>query len=62
VKEIEILQLRKLGLTQVEVSRKVGISQAAVSNFEKNAQRKISDSLKTLKIAAELHVAGEIRE
>jgi transcriptional regulator len=55
-KEIEVLQLRKLGLTQVEVSKKIGISQAAVSSFEKNANRKIEDSHQILKIAAELKV------
>jgi Tfx family DNA-binding protein len=59
-KEIEVLKLRKLGLTQVEVSKKLEISQAAVSSFEKNAYRKIEDAQKTLKIAEELHlIPGE---
>jgi len=58
-KEIEVLQLRKLGLTQVEVSKKIGISQAAVSSFEKNAYKKIDDSHKTLLIAAELKLQAE---
>jgi Tfx family DNA-binding protein len=55
-KEIEVLKLRKLGLTQVEVSKKLEISQAAVSSFEKNAYRKIEDAKQTLKIAEELHL------
>jgi transcriptional regulator len=45
-KEIDVLKLRKLGLTQVEVSKKIGISQAAVSSFEKNALKKIEDAKK----------------
>ncbi|MBN2459522.1 helix-turn-helix domain-containing protein, partial [Candidatus Woesearchaeota archaeon] len=36
-KEIEVLELRAKKLTQIEVSKKLGISQAAVSHFEKNA-------------------------
>lgn len=58
-KEIEVLQLRKLGLTQVEVSKKIGISQAAVSSFEKNAYKKIDDSYEILRIAAALKVEAE---
>jgi transcriptional regulator len=53
-KEIEVLKLRKLGLTQVEVSSKLEISQAAVSSFENNAHRKIEDAQKTLKTADEI--------
>lgn len=45
-KEIEVLKLRKLGLTQIEVSKKIGISQAAISSFEKNALKKIEDAKK----------------
>jgi transcriptional regulator len=50
-KEIDVLQLRKLGLTQVEVSKKMGISQAAVSSFEKNALKKIDDAKEVERIA-----------
>jgi len=53
-KEIQVLTLRKQGLTQVEVAKKLGITQAAVSNFEKNAHRKISDAKETLEIARRL--------
>ena len=58
-KEIKVLELRKQGLTQVEVAEKLGITQAAVSNFEKNAHRKISDAEETLKIAEDLGVKDE---
>ncbi len=58
-KEIEVLQLRKLGLTQVEVSKKMGISQAAVSSFEKNAHRKIDDSQQILKLVVQLKINSE---
>ncbi|MGV8168989.1 MAG: sigma factor-like helix-turn-helix DNA-binding protein [Candidatus Nanoarchaeia archaeon] len=46
-KEIEVLRLRKASLTQVEVAKKLGISQAAVSSFEKNALKKIEDAENT---------------
>ncbi|MFH0869502.1 MAG: sigma factor-like helix-turn-helix DNA-binding protein [archaeon] len=53
-KEIRILELRAKKLTQVEVSKKLDISQAAVSHFEKNALRKIKESEQTLEIAKKL--------
>lgn len=57
-KEIEVVKLRKEGLTQVEVARKIGISQAAVSNFEKNAYHKIGDAQAVLKIAENMKLTG----
>lgn len=45
-KELEVLKLRRANLTQVEVAKKIGISQAAVSGFEKNALKKIDDAKK----------------
>jgi Tfx family DNA-binding protein len=53
-KEIEVLRLRKSELTQVEVAKKLGISQAAVSSFEKNALRKINEAHSTVKLAGNL--------
>jgi len=50
-KEIQVIELRKKGLTQIDVAKKLSITQAAVSNFEKNAHRKISEAKETLKIA-----------
>ena len=53
-KEIRVLELRAKGLTQIEVSKKLGISQAAVSHFEKNALRKIKEAKETLEVAKRL--------
>jgi transcriptional regulator len=55
-KEVQILELRAKKLTQVEVSRKLGISQAAVSHFEKNALRKIKEAAETLEVAKRLKI------
>jgi len=55
-KEIEVLELRAKELTQIEVSKKLGISQAAVSNFEKNALRKITEAEQTLGEAKRLRL------
>ena len=55
-KEIDVLKLRKLGLTQVEVSKKIGISQAAVSSFEKNALKKIEDARKIEKLVNQMKI------
>jgi len=53
-KEIRILELRAKKLTQTEVSKKLNISQAAVSHFEKNALRKIKEAEQALEIAKKL--------
>jgi len=53
-KEIDVLTLRKKGLTQIDVAKKLKITQAAVSNFEKNAHRKIIEAKKTASIAKKL--------
>jgi transcriptional regulator len=53
-KEIQILELRAKKLTQVDVSKKLDISQAAVSHFEKNAIRKIKESEMIIEIAKKL--------
>ncbi len=55
-KEIEILRLRKADLTQIEVAKKLGISQAAVSSFEKNAQRKIDEAHFTMKLVGKMNL------
>jgi HTH-type transcriptional regulator, fmd operon transcriptional regulator len=55
-KEIQVLELRQKGLTQTEVSKKLGISQAAVSHFEKNALRKISEAKTTIETAKRLKI------
>jgi len=55
-KEIGVLELRAKGLTQVEVAKKLGISQAAVSDFEKNARRKIYEAQEILDVAKTLGI------
>ena len=55
-KEIQVLELRDKKLTQIEVSKKLNISQAAVSHFEKNALRKISEAKEIIKIARKLNI------
>lgn len=55
-KEKQVLQLRKQGLTQVEVAKRLKISQAAVSDFEKNARQKLLEAEETLAFAKELGV------
>jgi Tfx family DNA-binding protein len=55
-KEIKVLELRKKGLTQTEASKKLGISQAAVSHFEKNALKKISEAKATTDTARRLGI------
>jgi Tfx family DNA-binding protein len=57
-KEIEVLKLRKANLTQTEVAKKLGISQAAVSSFEKNALRKIDEAHSTLDFVGKLKLRG----
>jgi len=58
-KEIEVLKLRKKGLLQTEIAKKLKISQAAVSKFEKNAISKIRDAKKLLGITKKLKVEVE---
>ena len=55
-KEIAVLELRAKKLIQVEVSKKLGISQAAVSHFEKNALKKIKEAEQTITIAKKLGI------
>jgi transcriptional regulator len=52
-REITVLLLRQQGLTQAAVARKLKISQAAVSDFEINAYRKLRDAKAMLAAAAE---------
>jgi Tfx family DNA-binding protein len=53
-KEIQVLELRKKGLTQAEVANSLKISQAAVSHFEKNAIAKLKDAHSTVKLSKKL--------
>lgn len=53
-KEVDVLRLRSKGFSQVEVAKKLRISQPAVSHFEKSAYKKISDAKEILEIVKEL--------
>ena len=52
-KEIEVLKLKKEGLTQIEIAKKLKISPPAVSGFYSAVLKKINDSKEILKIAKE---------
>lgn len=58
-KEIEVLRLKKDGLTQTEIARKLKITQPAVSNFYKNALNKISEAEEIIKLKKELKIKDE---
>jgi transcriptional regulator len=60
-KEITVLQLRGQGLTQVEVAKRLKISQAAVSDFEKNAHRKLLDAQEMLDYAKQAGIELQSR-
>ena len=49
-KEIEVLKLKLKGLTQLDISKKLKISQPAVSKFYNNALWKIKDAEEVLKL------------
>lgn len=53
-KEIEVLKLKKKGLTQLEIARKLKVSQPAVSNFYNNAIWKIKDAEGIIKLKMDL--------
>ncbi len=55
-REIEVLKLRKNGLKQIEIAKRLKITQPAVSLFEKSAYRKIKDSVEVLRLAKDLGI------
>jgi len=58
-KEIEVLKLKEKGLMQLEIAKKLKISQPAVSSFYNNALKKIRDAEQVLKLKKELGVKNE---
>ena len=56
-KEIEILKLRKKGLKQADIAKRLKISQPAVSSFENNAVRKIRGANKILMVVKEIGIS-----
>jgi len=55
-KEIEVLKLKGKGFNQIEIARKLKISQPAVSGFYKNALNKINQAEEVIKIKKELRL------
>ena len=55
-KEKEVLRLKKEGLNQQEIAKKLKISQPAVSSFYSNAIRKIRDAEEILKLKKEFGI------
>ena len=55
-KEIKVIELKQNGLTQVQIAKKLGITQAAVSGFYTNAIAKIKSSYETVELAKKLGV------
>lgn len=53
-KEIEVLKFKKRELTQVEISKKLKITQPAVSKFYNNALKKIKEAQDVLEIKKEI--------
>jgi hypothetical protein len=58
-KQIEVLRLKKKGLTQLEIAKKLKISQPAVSSFYNNALKKIKGAEQILKIKRELRLKDD---
>lgn len=59
-KEIDVLKLKIEGLTQMEISQKLKITQPAVSSFYNNALKKIREAEETIKIKQELGLEKNI--
>jgi|APSaa5957512622_1039677.scaffolds.fasta_scaffold243203_2 Tfx family DNA-binding protein len=58
-KEVEVLRLKRKGFTQIQIAKRLKISQPAVSFFYRNAMNKIRDSYETVKLAKKLKVKDE---
>lgn len=55
-RELEIMKLRKRGLTQIEIAKKLNIKQPSVSFFENKIRRKIRDFHRASKIIKKLKI------
>lgn len=53
-RELQILQLRGKGRSQAAIAKQLKISQAAVSQFETSAHRKILDMERQLELTAKM--------
>lgn len=54
-KEIEVLKLKENGLTQIEISKKLKITQPAVSKFYNNSLKKIKEAQEILEIKKKIY-------
>ena len=55
-REIEVLKLRKKGLSQKEIASKLKISQPSISDFVSNIKKKLFHSLNNLEIIKEMGI------
>lgn len=55
-KEKKVMELRAKNLSQLEVAEMLGVSQAAVSIFEKKIREKIENAVNAIKVAEELGI------
>ncbi len=55
-REIEILKLRKKGLSQQEIAKKLKISQPSISDFVSNIKKKLFHSLNNLDVIKEIGI------
>lgn len=53
-KEVAVLKLKNKGLLQIDIAKKLKISQPAVSSFYNNALKKIKDAEEVLKLKEEV--------
>ena len=53
-KEVKVLKLKRKGLTQLAIAKKLKITQPAVSNFYKKALQKIKEAGEVIKLKKEL--------
>ena len=58
-KELEVLRRRAAGEGQQTIANSLRVTQAAVSKFESNAQRKILEAEELLRITKELNVFSQ---
>lgn len=55
-REIEILKLRKKGMNQKEIAKKLNIKQPSVSLFESNIRRKLKESANISDLLKEMEI------
>ena len=59
-KEIKVLELKQKNLTQLQISKKLKISQPAVSKFYNNVLNKIKDAEEVLRLKREMRIKWEL--